>query len=229
MAKKQNVKKEEVKPIVTPKKRVTPVKKTTPVIVKKITAIPVTKKVIVPEPVVLPKNYKVKDLLTEIKAWENTVVNLEFKNKSLQTEKNQLIKDVKDLTDNRIYLKKQWDNTTQSFHDLCDKHQILEREKDLLDNEALNRYSQIKDLTHTCNNVIPFLKYYKQSMSTNYGPTTVNIIFSLIMFVVFGVSVLAGFGIKHLVNDGTNVSVIAITTLTSVAIGYFLYLINWKK
>jgi hypothetical protein len=239
MAKKQNVKKEEVKPIVTPKKRATPVKKTviasTPVVVKKIaTPVPLPKKVVkpkvlkevpqVPEPVVVPKKpvYKVKDLLTEIRAWELTVANLEFKNTTL-SEKNKELDT--QLWDNLDALSKCNDKLNILT---CYKEEIEDQINDI-ENQLVTRYTDIENLTYTCNNVIPFLKHYKQAMSTNYGPTTVNIIFSLIMFVVFGVSVLAGFGIKHLVNDGTNVSVIAITTLTSVAIGYFLYLVNWKK
>lgn len=111
---------------------------------------------------------------------------------------------------------------------------IEEREKnkieiDDLKNTLEQNSKELNELKEKIKSLVAFIKYYKEILSTKYGPTRVNITFSLIMFAVFGISILTAFGFKDIIGDTSNISLVSVVSLCSSAIGYFLYLVNWKK
>jgi len=111
---------------------------------------------------------------------------------------------------------------------------IEEREKNQIDvislkNELEENSKELEELKSKIKSLVAFIKYYKGILSTKYGPTTVNITFSLIMFVIFGISILTAFGFKDIIGDTSNISLVSVVSVCSSAIGYFLYLVNWKK
>jgi hypothetical protein len=111
---------------------------------------------------------------------------------------------------------------------------IQEREKNKIEigdlkNTLEQNSKELSELKEKIKSLVAFIKYYKGILSTKYGPTRVNITFSLIMFAVFGISILTAFGFKDIIGDTSNISLVSVVSLCSSAIGYFLYLVNWKK
>jgi hypothetical protein len=111
---------------------------------------------------------------------------------------------------------------------------IEEREKNKIEivdlkNTLEQNSKELDELKEKIKSLVAFIKYYKGILSTKYGPTRVNITFSLIMFAVFGISILTAFGFKEIIGDTSSISLVSVVSVCSSAIGYFLYLVNWKK
>jgi hypothetical protein len=178
---------------------------------------------------------KKKQTTTKPKTIKPKVVKEEVK--PLQLEDLMVeIKNYKDLLVTAI-------NEMESKQDVIDalNKVIVEKENDVLSltedlkdtsiklEYATDELIESNKLKESLNGIPSFVRYYKRQISTNYGLTSVNIIFSLVMFVLFGISILTAFGFKYLVGDVSNISVLLISSFASTAIVYFLYLVNWKK
>jgi hypothetical protein len=244
MAKKQTKKVEEIV--------VVPVKKTRTKVTKpKVEPQPVTPPVIkkdITKSKIKTKKEEVKvtdeiDLITEIKVYQAMEANLKFDNETLNKQLKEKVGLLNTSLKQLEIKQKQLDklNTTLSTNQntifilkeeiKLDKSKIIYLEDINKKYESeivrlINEHSELKD---NIKNIIVFIKYYKEKLYTKYGPTPVNIIFSLIMFVLFGISILTAFGFKHVIGDTGNVSMISILSICSSTIGYFLYLVNWKK
>ena len=245
MAKKQTKKVEE--PVI-----VVPVKKTRAKVVKpKVEPQPATppavKKDVAKSKIKVKKEeVKVKeevDLVTEIKVYQAIEANLRFDNEVLTKklkEKEELLNSSLTQLETK---QKQLDKLNNALSvsqtaifNLKEDYKVMIGKVESL-NAEVTKYSgyfngalaKINQIENKVKDIISFIKYYKQELSTKYGPTPVNIIFSLIMFVIFGISILTAFGFKHVIGDTSNVSVVSVLSVCSAAIGYFLYLVNWKK
>jgi chaperonin cofactor prefoldin len=98
-------------------------------------------------------------------------------------------------------------------------------------NTVVEEMKELEEKNMTLNSFIGWIKSQKEKLGNKYGPMKSNLLFGLIMFIVFGVTLLASYGADKLVNVPVLSDILFFGgTLAGLAFcSYVMFKVNWSN